>query len=193
MHESEPRTTNTPEDEITNQYRKVAGTLSNLFKEIAPRTVYHIWRQDGVGSCKIRTADSEKGIDGSARKKILELRNQQEPKTTPEKCGFHVDGKGCKLTDLRGSYCLEHIDAPWELKKRFGIDGYQLTRDIRWILKTILLAGEPEENEEFTEDSVNAIQMMIHHVQKFPPAGEEEIQKWENPSRFFSLRKNTKK
>jgi len=185
MREHETTGKNTPEETIIDQYMTVAGALSNLFKEIAPRTVYHDWRHNGIGSCGIRTETSERGFDGSARKKILELRNQQKPNTDTRKCGFHIENKGCMFTNLRGPYCLEHIDAPWELKERFSIDGYQLSRDIRCILETILLTNKPEDNDNFTKDAVNAIEEMMRHVQKFPLAKEEEIQKWVNPSRFL--------
>lgn len=196
-HEARIGTSNTPEEIITNQYKRVASSLSRLFEEIAPRTVYHVWRTDGVGSCRISIHTSEQGIEGLAQKKIIELRLQQNPSDDAEKCGFHIENRGCKLTDLRGPYCLEHIDAPWELKKRFGIDGYQLTQDIRWILQTILHAGidnpKPDENEEFTQGAIKAIEIMMSYVQKFSFADEEEIQKWKNPSAFFSKRRNTKK
>lgn len=172
---------------IINQYRTVVGKLDEMFGELDRRSYGALWKQEGplkgVGSCAgLLTQQIEEGLTGIARKKLIELRAEKGNSvpgqgSSKTKCDFHREGMGCALGDLKSPLCISHIDDGWELGIVFGINGFSLERDVRWILDNILTAKDPFsgtklgsaiDNNGFVKDACQAIALMTSHFKKFP-------------------------
>lgn len=166
--------------EIIRQYHSVAGALNIMFKEMSVRTNGELWRLEnspyfGMGSCTHADREvAEWGVEGPAAEDMIKLRDERNKQIPGESrcCPYHREGRGCTLGDLKGPVCLEHIDNPGEIEKTFGIDPYQLTHQIRWVLRKILLG---EANELFVKAAVVAANSMSEHVKIFPILHPEEV------------------
>lgn len=166
------------ENVTASQYTKVVGALDQMFTEMDLRSNGSLWRwkdspYEGVGSCKyISKSPSESGLVGPARQTLLNLRVQRAKEfpgsSSVSSCPYHRENQGCILGELKSPICISHVDHPGELRRRFGIDGYQLTTDISWILRSILESQDPTQNNQFVDDAHQAVIQMTQHVKRFP-------------------------
>lgn len=172
---------------IVSQYTTIVGALDQMFKEIDLRSNGSFWRWNdspyaGVGGCKhINKSPSESGLVGSARNILIKLREQKEKEfpgsSSLSPCPYHRENHGCILEELKSPLCIEYVDNPEEIKKRFGIDGSQLTHNIGWMLRYILESKDPHthmklespiQNNDFVHDAHEAITTMTQHIKRFP-------------------------
>lgn len=172
---------------IISQYTTIVGALDQMFTEIDLRSNGSLWRWEdspyaGSGSCKyISKEPSESGFVGSTRSIFINLREDKSKEypgsSSVSSCPYHRENHGCILENLKSPLCISHIDNPGELRSRFGIDGYKLTQDISWILRSILESTDPNtkhilesplQNNEFINEAHLAITQMTKHIQRFP-------------------------
>lgn len=160
--------------QIVSRYRSVVGALDNMFKVIGLRSEVELWRVDGVGSCRnMDRESSEYHLGGPAKNELIRLREERN-RNVPGKpspltdCPYHREGFGCVLGDLKGPYCISHIDRPSTLKRQLRINGYELMQDIDQVLQSILLMGGT------SPDIVEAISEMTKYIETYPILGMED-------------------
>lgn len=175
------------------QYTGVVGLLDQMFKEMDIRSNVATWRWEGspyfmIGSCTIDKETSEGGIYGPARELIIQLRETRREEnpgfSNLSPCPYHRENFGCVLGDQKSPLCIEHIDYPSELEKRFGIDGYKLEHDIRWILDNIQndlfpkkltdSLGVSVDDGSFAKLASEAIVQMTNRIRRYPILHTEE-------------------
>ncbi len=163
---------------IVGQYSRVVAALDSMFTVMRPRIAWEVWRVNGVGSCHIDRETSEYGLNGPARDLIIDLRDIRNEAVEGERldesvaCPYHRVWRGCVLGNLKSPICISHIDAPWELSDRFGINGYALRGDIDEILETVL---NGKADEEFVVLACDAVEQMTQYIKRFPVLPDEEI------------------
>lgn len=162
------------------QYRKVVGALDVMFKEMGLRSEVELWRVNGVGSCKqVGRFFSEGGFHPNIREVIVKLRDTRNSEVLGENtlavCPYYRDNQGCVLDGLKAPVCVAHIDHSGELRRRFGIDGYQLKKDIEWILNDVQ-SQDPYslQSEGFCHLALSAIGQMTDHVRNYPVLDEND-------------------
>lgn len=175
------------ESVIVSQYTTIVGALDQMFTEIDLRSKGSLWRWEdsayaGSGSCKyISKEPSESGFVGPTRRLFINLREDKAKEfpgsSSLSSCPYHRENHGCILGELKSPLCISHIDSPGELRPRFGIDGYKLTQDISWILRSVLESTDPHtkhvlesplQNNDFVAEACAAIEQMTRHVKRFP-------------------------
>jgi len=89
---------------VLEQYTGTTRLLNELFA-LAPETCYEA---DGVGCCKINKLDSEVGLQGPAEETIIRMREDiwRRVRPTSNYCGYHQEGSGCILGELKSPLCL---------------------------------------------------------------------------------------
>lgn len=162
------------------QYREVVGALDVMFREMGRRSEADLWRVDGVGSCKqVGRFSSEDGFHPNIREIMIRLREERSLETLGENtlaaCPYFRDTRGCVLGDLKAPVCIAHVDYSAELRKRFRIDGYQLKKDIEWMLK-VIQGQDPHspQSEELSSVALSATNQMTDHVRSYPILGEND-------------------
>lgn len=162
------------------QYREVVGTLDVMFREMGLRSEVELWRVDGVGTCRqVGQFSSEGGFCPDVREGVIRLREERNLQTAGENtlaaCPYFRDNQGCVLGDLKAPVCIAHVDYPEELRRRFGIDGYQLKKDIEWMLNVIQSQDlDSLKSEGFCHLALSAIGQMTNHVRHYPILGEND-------------------
>lgn len=169
---------------VVGQYSRLAGSFDQMFQVISPLVTYTaaLWKQEGPykgsGSCRdMDKHTSEVGLKGIA-KDILVLLREERAQQIPgvslvSDCPYHREEGGCVLKELKGPYCLAHMEAPWELRK-FGIDGYRLSEHIDLWLGQVLTSeslAEAYTNEIFVEERIIYVQGLTEVIKKFPYIG----------------------
>lgn len=156
-----------------------------MFKEMGKRSEMEAWRLDGVGTCQgmsaINKTVSEFGITGPSRKEIIRLREERARQfpgnSNLTSCPYHREDYGCVLGDLKSPVCTAVIDSPEEIKRTFGIDGFELRQDITLILRVILDQDQKQLNilfqpapsiKEFFWYSLESIQEINEAVCQLP-------------------------
>lgn len=164
----------------TRQYREVVGALDVMFREMGLRSEVELWRVDGVGTCKqVGQFSSEDGLYPDIRVDMVRLREKRNLETAGENtlaaCPYYRDNQGCVLGDLKAPICIAHVDYPDELRRRFGIDGYQLKKDIEWVL-AVIQRQDPYslQSEGFCHLTLSAIGQMTDHVRNYPVLDEND-------------------
>lgn len=171
-------------DAIVGQYVRLAGTIDLMFQVISPRVKYTaaLWRQDGPfkgsGSCRdMDKYNSEIGLVGIAKDVLIllrEERNRQIPGISlVSDCPYHRCEGGCVLKELKSPHCLAHMEAAWELRK-FGQDGYLLSKNIgQWLRQA--LAAESLEEVYARDGLINTrafhIKCLTERIEQFPHIG----------------------
>jgi hypothetical protein len=170
-------------DGIISQYREITGALQHMFQVMSPRVKYELWKYvrptdeyHMVGSCGNQDRESsEEELVGIARNTLIELRETRNAEASGESeltdCPYHRTEGGCVLGDLKGPYCIGHIDSPSELNERFGLSGYGMMRVIKENLAKILSAQTPEEignNRALVESFREQIEATTEHIETFP-------------------------
>lgn len=181
MAEREDGNPNPKVDLIIGQYRHVVGALDVMFREMSKKTLWEIWKQDGVGSCAIPREVSESGIVGLARGALIALRderNGQNGLQTVEGrsvCPYHRANHGCVLGDLKSPICIAYIENKDEFLEKFGLDAAAFYKEVRSILDRILFAGVddrrlvcPELNDELVDQFVGRIEDEIERIKTYP-------------------------
>lgn len=157
---------------IIKLYRTVSGPYDLLWKEIEVRTNGCAWREDGVGSCGIGKALSEKGIEGPAKADMIRLHGLRNAQTPGESkyCPNHRVGKGCDLGDLKSPLCLGFIDPGLfdEIPLRFGDEVLETLLDLQRDLYRIFLGAD-------TGRAIQHIQNLMKVIQTFPILHPEEV------------------